>query len=188
MWITVCCRSAVWEKPHFWKTRSIWSWQDLRGRFHILKLDIFILENDHISSRLLTRNKCGTCYLYCVKVSVRNDCLVTFCIDFSSPCCLSSSPPICLSACHSFTHSCEWRDDTKKENAHTHRSGTACRMVWAADISLQAICQSELDALTRTHTLIHTHSYMQILSANEGFFSLARFTRSSTRVRGILIT
>lgn len=55
-------------------------------------------------------------------------------------------------------------------HTHTRTSSTACCMVWAADISLRAICQSELDALARTHTDLHTHSYMRILSVNVGFF------------------
>lgn len=44
---------------------------------------------------------------------------------------------------------------------HTHRGGTARRMVWAADISLRAICQSELDRAHVNTLKPHNHSRPQ---------------------------
>lgn len=90
---------------------------------------------------------------------------------FFPPYCLCSPPPICLSACHSIACSCEWSAHT---HTRTHSSSTACCMVWAADISLQAICQSELDVLAWSHTNTPNHTYTNMPNLqwmNEGFFS-----------------
>lgn len=115
-------------------------------------------------------------HLHCVKGSVKDEKEWTSCdiyilifpLPAVSPALL---PSVCLPVTLLHTLVNEAMTHTLKHTqiwTHTHSSRTACGMVWAADISLQAICQSELDALTRTHTI--THSYMQILSVNEGFF------------------
>lgn len=58
-------------------------------------------------------------------------------------------------------------------HTRTHSSSTACCMVWATDISLQAICQSELDVLAWSHTNTPNHTHMNMPNLqwmNEGFF------------------
>lgn len=188
LWITVCCRSAVSEKPHFWKNpfNLIKAW-DLYDAFAFFKAGtglfcccsfcytvsharagaVFTAEQTPASTHWRRTN------IYLSRETPRTSWLNR----------LLSSPPICLSVCLS----CEWRDDThtqKKKKSHTDMD-TACHMVWAADISLQVICSSESDALMRIH------SYKRILSVNEGccglfFFPLAHFSPSKTRARRLI--
>lgn len=121
----------------------------------------------------LMRNRSVSCINpYRIRVSVKYDEKVNLFWNYVLifPSLLSLQPSSHLSVCLSLYRVLLWM---KRSHTRTHSSSTACCMVWAADISLQAICQSELDVLAWSHTNTpnHTHTNMPNLQwMNEGFF------------------